>query len=194
MLLVYLFALETEQERHNLTELYEANKAMLLRYALKITSNQEMAEDAVHNTFLSVIKHKETLLSLPNKDFRIRAIIIVKNKCIDLLRRQKAYTDSTLDEIEYDLDSREPAIDDQIIIRDEYDAIRRNINSLDEISRQVLEMKYILGMSYKEIGAKLGMTPKHVGTRIERAKAKVRKLIAQEGKKSEQSKIKRRSF
>lgn len=38
-------------------------------------------------------------------------------------------------------------------------------------------MKYILNMSYKEIGEELGMTPKHVDTRIMRAKEKVRKLI-----------------
>jgi len=185
MLLVYLGSLETEEERKNLTKLYEINKAVLLRYALKITNNQEMAEDAVHNTFLSVIKHKEKLLSLSNKDFRIRAIIIVKNKCIDLLRKEKIYADSALDEIEYNLDSGEPTIDGQLIIHDEYEAIRRHVNSLDLISQQALEMKYILDMSYKEIGAELGMTSKHVGTRIERAKAKVRKLIAQEEKKSE---------
>lgn len=190
MLPIYLAALETDQERHKLAELYEANKAVLLRYALTVADSREMAEDAVHNAFLSVIKHKEALLALSNEDFRIRAIVIVKNKCVDLLRKENVYTDSALDEIEYGLDSGETAIDDRMTIHEEYDAVKRNINSLDEISKQVLEMKYILNMSYKEIGTELGMTPKHVGTRIERAKAKVRKLIAQEGKKRGKSKIK----
>ena len=96
MLLIYLAALETEQERHKLAELYEANKAVLLRYALTVTNSREMAEDAVHNAFLSVIKHKETLLALSNEDFRIRAIVIVKNKCVDLLRKENVYADSAL--------------------------------------------------------------------------------------------------
>ncbi|OPZ92186.1 MAG: RNA polymerase factor sigma-70 [Firmicutes bacterium ADurb.Bin419] len=38
-------------------------------------------------------------------------------------------------------------------------------------------MKYILNMSYKEIGEELSMTSKHVDTRIMRAKEKVRKLM-----------------
>jgi RNA polymerase sigma-70 factor (ECF subfamily) len=42
-------------------------------------------------------------------------------------------------------------------------------------------MKYIQGLSYKEIGEELEMTPKHVDTRIMRAKQKVRKLMEQEG-------------
>ncbi|WP_418884580.1 sigma factor-like helix-turn-helix DNA-binding protein [Anaerocolumna aminovalerica] len=41
-------------------------------------------------------------------------------------------------------------------------------------------MKYVLGISYKEIGEKLNMTPKHVDTRNLRAKEKVRKLVEKE--------------
>ena len=48
--------LETEQERHKMTEIYEEHKHALLLYALKVTGyNQAMAEDAVHNAFISII-------------------------------------------------------------------------------------------------------------------------------------------
>jgi RNA polymerase sigma-70 factor (ECF subfamily) len=47
-------------------------------------------------------------------------------------------------------------------------------------------MKYYYSMTYKEIGEKLGMTPKHVDTKIMRAKEKVRKLIKQEADNGEQ--------
>ncbi|NLN66397.1 MAG: hypothetical protein GX144_13535, partial [Clostridiaceae bacterium] len=49
-----------------------------------------------------------------------------------------------------------------------------------ETSKQVLIMKYVFGMSYKEIGKKLNMTSKHVDTRILRAKGKIRKLAEKE--------------
>ena len=55
------------------------------------------------------------------------------------------------------------------------------IAELDETSRLVLLMKYVQGLSYKEIGKALGMTAKHVDTRIMRAKQKVRKLIEMRG-------------
>jgi RNA polymerase sigma-70 factor (ECF subfamily) len=173
--------LETEQERKKMADIYEEHKHALLIYALKVTGyNQAMAEDAVHNAFISIIKEKEKYFCLDSRDFRFSAVIIVRNKCIDLLRKEKPYANIPINELEIYLESNEKPIDEQVIISSEYAAIRRHMANIDEISRQVLIMKYALGMSYKEIGEKLNMTPKHVDTRILRAKEKVRKLAEKE--------------
>ena len=177
MLTIYLSVLDTDQERKKMTSLYEEHKYVLLRYAIKITGSQSMAEDAVHNTFISIIEKKEKYLDLSCRDFRRSAVIIVRNKCIDILRKQKPFSNKPIEELEIFLESEEVPIDDQIILLTEYELIRKYMGSIDEISRQVLIMKYIQSMSYKEIGEELGMTPKHVDTRIMRAKEKVRKLI-----------------
>lgn len=181
MLAFYLSMLETEQERNKMTEIYEEHKHALLLCALKITgNNQAMAEDAVHNAFLSIIKEKEKYLNLDCRDFRLVAVTIVRNKCIDLIRKEKPYADIAMDELEIYLEAKERPVDEQVTISLEYDAIRKHLSNIDEISRQVLIMKYVLGMSYKEIGEKLNMTPKHVETLILRAKEKVRKLVEKE--------------
>jgi len=177
MLLLYYSMLDTEQERDEMTKIYIEHKHAMLMYALKITRDNELAEDAVHNAFLSIINHKEKYFSLSCKDFRYSAVIIVRNKCIDLLRKQKLYTHIPMEELEIYLETGDEPIDDQIIASSMYEDIRRNLNSLDEISRQVLVMKYYFNMSYKEIGKQLNMTAKHVDTRIMRAKEKMRKLI-----------------
>ena len=181
MLAIYLSILDTEQEKNKMGELYEANKAIMLRYALKITQNQAMAEDAVHNAFLSIIKHKTKYLCLSNEDFLTRTIIIVKCKCIDILRKDNSLTKHELDIEEYVEDSHELPIVERIVASEVYERIRRQLNLLDEISRLVLEMKYLLGKTYKEIGEELALTPKHVETRIRRAKSKVRKSLKDEG-------------
>ncbi len=172
---------DNEEERKKLKDLYEENKYLLLRYALKIAGNQSMAEDAVHNTFISIIENKDKYLKLSCRDFRRLAVVIVRNKSIDLLRKQKPFVNIPIEEVEIFLESAEKAIDEQVILLSEYELIRKYLNSIDEISRQVLIMKYIHSMSYKEIGKELGMTAKHVDTRIMRAKKKVRKLIGKEG-------------
>ncbi|MFJ7917373.1 MULTISPECIES: RNA polymerase sigma factor [unclassified Lysinibacillus] len=186
MLAFYISLLETEQERDKMAEIYEEHRHSLLKYALKITShNQEMAEDAVHNAFISIINEKEKYFHLDSRDFRYLAVIIVKNKCIDLLRKERRYVDIPMDALEIFLESKEKPIDKQVIISSEYAAIRRHMSSIDEISKQVLLMKYVLGMSYKEIGETLSMTPKHVDTRIFRAKEKVRRLVENESSKND---------
>lgn len=185
----YISLLETEQERDKMSEIYEEHRHALLKYALKITRyNQAMAEDAVHNAFISIIKEKEKYFHLDSRDFRFSSVIIVKNKCIDLLRKEKIYADVSMDELEIFLGSNEKPIDEQVIISSEYAAIRRHMSSIDEISKQVLIMKYAFGMSYKEIAEALSMTPKHVDTRIFRAKEKVRRLV--ENRSSENDMIK----
>lgn len=181
MLAFYINILETEQERKKMTDIYEQHKHALLLYALKVTGyNQSMAEDAVHNAFISIIKEKDKYFSLNSREFRFSAVIIVRNKCIDLLRKEKMYADIPIDELEIFLESKEKPIEEQVIISSEYATIKKYMKSIDEISSQVLIMKYVLGMSYKEIGERLNMTPKHVDTRIQRAKEKMRKLLENE--------------
>lgn len=177
LLAFYITMLETEQERKKMIEIYEEHKHALLLYALKVTGhNLEIAEDAVHNAFLAIIKEKEKYFRLGSRDLRFLSVIIVRNKCIDLLRKEKPYADIPMDELEIFLEADEKPIDERIIASYEYAAIRKHMASIDEISRQVLIMKYVLDMSYKEIGEKLNMTTKHVETRIYRAKEKVRRL------------------
>lgn len=185
MLTIYLSMLETEQERKKMADLYEEHKYVLLHYAIKITRNQSMAEDAVHNAFISIIQKKDKYLNLDCMDFRRSTVIIVRNKCIDILRKQKHFVNKSIEELEIFLESDEVDVDDQVVFKSEYELIRKYINSIDEISKQVLLMKYILSMSYKEIGEELGMTPKHVDTRIMRAKKKVRKLMEKDVKHHE---------
>lgn len=177
MLFIYLSMLDAEQEKQKVTDLYEEHKYVLMRYAVKITKNQEMAEDALHNAFISILQKKEKYLNLDYITFRKSAIIIVRNKCIDILRKQRPYSDVTIEDLEIFLLSDEKPIDEQVIFLSEYERICKYIRSIDEISKQVLLMKYMENMSYKEIGKQLGMTPKHVDTKIMRAKEKVRKLI-----------------
>ena len=177
--------LDTEQERKKMTDLYEEHKYALLHYAMTIIRNQDMAEDAVHNSFISIMQKKEKYLDLSCRDFRRSAVIIVRNKCIDILRKQKPFANISMEELEIFLESDEKSVEEQVLLSSDYELIRKYINSIDEISKQVLLMKYILNMSYKEIGEKLGMTPKHVDTRIMRAKAKVRKLIEKDVKYNE---------
>ncbi len=166
-----------------MSEIYEQHRHFLLAYALKIVQNQATAEDAVHNTFISIIEHKEKYFALGSMDFRRSAVIVVRNKCIDLLRKQKPYVDTPIEDLEIYLESDDMSVEQETLTILEYDLMRKHLNSIDEISRQVLLLKYIEGLSYKEIGEQLGMTPKHVDTRLMRAKEKVRKFIEKEEKR-----------
>lgn len=173
--------LGSNNEKDKMAEIYEKYKLKFLKVALNITHNQELAEDAVHNTFAAIIEQKEKYFNLDGSDFLFSTILIVRNKCIDLLRKEKLYSNISMDELEIYLSTEDPSVEEQIILSSEYEALWKYLGMIDEISRQILIMKYEQEFSYKEIGEKLGMTSSHVQTRIFRAKEKLRKLMRDEG-------------
>jgi len=185
MLMIYMSMLDNEHEQQQFTSFYNEYRYECLHLAQMVLQNEMWAEDAVQEAFLSIINHKEKYLSLDRRDFRKKIVIIVKNKCIDILRKNKKVSNASFDDIEYELSSDETPIDIQVINKDNFQHMTDYLEKIDSISRTVLLMKYIEGLSYKEIGEKLGMTPKHVDTRIFRAKEKLRKLIGKEGGKNE---------
>lgn len=172
-----------EQEKKRLEELYEAFRYDCLHVALRITKNQMIAEDAVHDAFLAVIKHKDKMLTLKDGDFRNRIIIIVKNKCIDMIRKNRHLSAVPVEDLENELTAADLSVEIQFIRQDDILHMTKCMAKIDRISRLVLQMKYIQGLSYQEIGKILGMTSKHVDTRIMRAKQKMRKLIEMRDKK-----------
>jgi len=181
VLFIYLAMLDNESDRLSLTGIYEKYKHDMLKCTFLITNNMEMAEDAVHNAFLSVIKHKDKLFRLPKKELRTQLIIMAKNKGIDLLRKANYYSDNPIEDMEYIHKTGDNEVESKVILTEEYETLKKHVASLDKPSKLVLEMKYILGMSYKEIGEEMGLSAKHVDTKIMRAKAKVRKLMSAGG-------------
>jgi len=169
--------LETEHEQNRISELYHEHKLVLLMCAFKILNNRELAEDAVHNAFISIIESKKKYFELDSRNFRCVAVLIVKNKCIDILRKQSRYSNTPLDELEIFLEAGGKSVEEQVMFDSEYTAMREHLKNIDVISKQVLVMKYYYSMSYKEIGAELGLNTKQIDNRIMKAKNKVRKLI-----------------
>jgi RNA polymerase sigma-70 factor (ECF subfamily) len=189
MLRLMLFAalVLDKDERNKLEELYELYRQDSYRAAMRIARNSEIAEDAVHDAFMAAIRHKEKYCALDGNDFRRCIVIIAKNKAIDILRKNKHIADIPPEDADGFPGSEEHPVEAEVMRKDDLRVMTEVLHDIDEISRAVLQMKYILGMSYKEIGVELGIPPNHVETRIARAQAKARKRIAEKGGDSHES-------
>lgn len=177
----YCLILNKEIEHQKISDIYREHRHKLFAYALKVVNNnRELAEDAIHNAFIAIIEQKDKYLLLKSEDFLYSTAIIVRNKCVDLLRKEEPYDKIPIEHIEFSIPSNDIPVEEEVITAIEYEKLCEYLKSIDDISQQVLKMKYCYKMTYKEIGKKLGMTPKHVDTRIMRAKEKVRKLIEKE--------------
>jgi len=167
--------LETENEQNNMKLIYERYKPLMLMCAMKILKNKVRAEDAVHEAFLSIIKHKEKYLQNSCPDLGVPIVIITRNKCYDMLRKAGNNMEN-IDDYEHFLESDTIPLDNKVIQKEDYEELRRQISRLDEVSINILEMRYVLGMSHKEIANITELSLENINKKITRAKAKVRKL------------------
>lgn len=182
MLAIYLSMADTPEEKLKVEEFYNKYKPYLLNYAYKFLKDKTASEDAVHEAFISILKNKDKYLKLKEKELKRSATVILRNKCIDILRKDKRFIKTPMEEVEIYLKDDKKSVEEKAILNDEVGRIQKHFKNLDEETKQIFIMKYVEDMSLKEIGEEMGITPKHVSTKIYRGKLKLRKLVEKEEK------------
>lgn len=149
--------------------LFEENYARLYYYALNIVNNEEEAKDIVSNVFEYILINYHTL----DTSTSIKPLLykLVKNKCIDLLRRQGAKE-------KYDMYILAESKIWEEYIYEEHDMMITNImNTIDSFppqTRKVFSMCFLENMKYKEIADKLDISTNAVKAHIVKALRQLR--------------------
>ncbi len=171
MLAVLLAALEGEEDRSLLIELYKKYHEEMEQCAIHILREQHDAEDAVQSAFVQIIRHFEKARGIPRGELPFWLIAIVKNESLILLRKRKDFVDlERVDDFAWQADC---ALGYQELV-----ALFRK---LPETYRGVLEMKMLLGYSDSEIAARFGISETAVSTRVSRGRALLREIVQKEG-------------
>lgn len=180
MLFLYLSLLDDNRKRIILEEFYLENIDFLLNYSKKFLKDKYKAEEAVHEAFIYIIKNKDKYIKEDKLEMKKLAITIVRGKTIDLIRREKKYINMPEEDVEIivDLENLTESIVEE---KDALSILRKHLKDLDQLSRQILIMKYIDKMSVKEIGDILNLKVKTVETRLYRGKQKLKANMEKEG-------------
>ena len=132
-----------------------------------LVRNDQDAEDIVQESFLKAYKGQE---SFRGSEARTWMLSIVRNTAMDFLRRYKARATVTLGD-----QAREPAdhsADPErgLLERSRREWIRQAISQLEPEFREVIVLREIEGLSYKEIAAVLSIPMGTVMSRLSRAR------------------------
>ncbi len=176
-MLLFLTMLDDEVEKSKFVIIYEKYRYFLWYLANERLQDAHLAEDAVQETFLALTRHMDKVGEPESVATRNFLATIVKNKAIDLLRKQKDLPDEDVEE-KADLGHGEDILD-TYLTRENYDCILKAVSELDEIYRIVFEYKYLHDMKDAEIAKLLGVTPKVVNVRIFRARKKLQALLTE---------------
>jgi len=178
MLLLILILSDADNEI--LYTIYTNNKKRLVHVARAYLGDD--AEDVVHDMLIALAEKYENKIEelCAKQDYFF--VTIVKNRSIDILRKEKRENIVMLEDDEsiFIEESKQP--EEEAIAKEEIDRLKSYLKWLKPKYREVLEYKYILGYSHQETADILQISSSLVSTRIRRAVKQLYERFEEEGR------------
>jgi RNA polymerase sigma-70 factor (ECF subfamily) len=156
-------------EERALAALVSQYASTLYRVAYSVLRNAADAEDAVQETFLRVLRHRETLCEV--RDQRVWLIRIVWNVVLDRKRRMKTRpeTDDVV-ELARVLPAEGLSAEERFAAAQHHARMLACVEQLPAKERQVMMLSAFEELSSVEIAAVIGITESSVRSRLFRAR------------------------
>jgi len=144
------------------------------RIAFYLLRSEEEAQDAAADIFskLYVVPNQ-----IPWEYFRSWLLRVTHNHCMDILRQRKVLNrllPRLYAKIAY---SQSPNPEHTAIEADEQAEVRRILANLPEQDREILVLRYYQQLNYDEISKILGIPKNTAGSRLHRAREKLREML-----------------
>ena len=97
-MIVYLQMIDTSEDRSKFEQLYLEYRGLMFHAANQILHNEQDAEDAVHQAFLSIAQHIQNIDQPISSKTRCYVVTITENKAIDQYRRRQKHPTVELQE------------------------------------------------------------------------------------------------
>lgn len=176
-MLFFLYTLSFEDKKF-LENLYITQGNRMWIVAVRILGNKEKAEDAVQSAFIKLIEKGSLLKSFQDKNkINAYAYVVIKNKALDILRKEKKHTHVNYDNFEYMLSSPENT-EDIVVTNEETEMLKNEINNLGTSCREIIYMRSILELDYEEIADIFNIKAENARCRVSYALKKLKTAIA----------------
>jgi RNA polymerase sigma-70 factor (ECF subfamily) len=167
--------------RETIEELFAALESPLLGYALRLTGEAGLAEDAVQEAFMKL--HAQFDIVREPRRWLYRA---VHNFALNQRRKTAKIVSLNLPSRDDDPvpdDPADPALlpDEQIVRLEGIGLVRLSLESLDERSRELIRLKFSEDLSYKDISTRTGLTVSNVGYILHQALKTIGDELAKTG-------------
>ena len=137
-----------------------------LAVARQILLDETLAEDAVQESFLRVIYKREQYI--PGNPFSCWFYAIVRNVCVDMLRKLTR---------EKEVLENAATIAEPIKPQTELSEIPKLLNSLANHEREVLVLRIVHGLGFRDVAAALGISEEAAKKRAQRALKRLRTKV-----------------
>ena len=179
---IELHAALSSGDRGAFDELYRRYSAAAYGLAYRLTGQQILAQDVVHDSFLALWRAPEAY-DPARAPFRTFFLSLVHHRAVDTIRREERMRRrneraSNLEPLT-DEDVAEGVVD-QAYLSIRRDEVREALTTLPPDQRRVLEMAYFDGLTQAVIAERLGIPLGTVKTRTLAAMQKLRAALSRE--------------
>lgn len=182
MFTIMTSAIECPEDHDIITDFYHQNKMLLYREAWKYLSLQEDVEDVVYEAFVRIIAHMEKFRTLLPHERIQYSKAIIRNLSYVQLKRSSLIAMVPYEDVDTYLAVEENQLPESIVTQQMQSAqIRKIWVQIPVEDRLLLEQKYVLDWSDKELATTLGIQASSVRMRLTRAKRKVIGLLKEQG-------------
>lgn len=170
-MLIYLSMIESELDKTLFEQLYINYKGLMYHIAYQILRNWEDAEDAVHQSFVSIAKNIIKIKKVDCPETYGYIVTTIERKSIDTLRANKRVISLNFDEFEPGIEIQPPSEDD----------LAGALAKLQPSYREAILLRYAYGYKTSELADMLEMKPDTVRKLLWRAKEALKKNLEEGG-------------
>ncbi len=155
----------------NIEEIYKEYSTSVYKYLFCLTQNKEISEDLTQETFALAVKDIKKFRG----DCKLSVWLcqIAKHLWYKELKKKNRSANVSFEEINEDV-LYDETLEETICAKEEKLKLFKDMQKLDEKSREVMYLRMIGNLSYEEIGEILGKTSNWSRVTFYRAKQKMR--------------------
>ena len=157
-----LVCLYAEGENTAFDVLLQRHQNRMFSYIYNIVKDKDLADDLFQETFVKAIVTINQGRYTENGKFPAWITRIAHNLIIDYYRQEKAQAQLSCDNDDINILNRkelsEETIEDAIVRRQILSDVKLLVQELPESQKEVLEMRYYMDMSFKEIAEATGVS------------------------------------
>ncbi|MDE6104051.1 MAG: sigma-70 family RNA polymerase sigma factor [Oscillospiraceae bacterium] len=165
--------IDEECDKGAFEKLYNSQKQKLYYIAYRILHDEQLAEEAVSETFFNIARKFNTFRSLTNEQIEAYCILALKNTCKNIIRENSKDDCINIDDCKED----DSFLSDNELQHIDSMYLREKIMKLKYIDKEILLLYYFYDLSLKEIAKMKDISNAAAQKRLQQARKNLRVLL-----------------
>lgn len=145
----------------------------LYNYGIKITSDNELVKDAIHDVFVDIWINRSNLNI--TKSFRFYALRSLRNRLIRKLKKSNTQTEICFEDIIFQ--EPEPDLTEQGEKEKRLKEIKENLNHLSNREREIIFLKFFNNFDHEEISSIMEISMESAYNYLSKAIKKLKRYL-----------------